>query len=190
MILKKLLLFLLLFGSIEGSVNVAGSDLEKEQCRQVINQAFKEGQTVSRKDKETVSVGEFGLLSGPNKSLLMIKEGSEVAGTALVTFHNERELGFAAYIQYLSVLPKSWNKGYGKKLVEEAESLARKQGCDFVYLCISYHPEVPQEKLQRFYQKLGYQVFRSKNLTLSDKKQFYSRKYWPAVSLYYYAKRL
>ena len=85
---------------------------------------------------------------------IYVAEDSEVRAFLSVEVHHEEE--DYLYLDDFSVTETCRNKGIGTKLMQAAEAYARETGIPAVLL----HVEKTNEAAFRFYERLGYTVFR------------------------------
>lgn len=90
--------------------------------------------------------------------------GELMAGLVAETFGNWLE------IEYLFVKEEFRGQGIGSKLLQQAESEAKKRNCRYVFVN-TYHFQAPA-----FYQKYGYQeVFTMKDYPYTGQRHYYQK---------------
>lgn len=77
--------------------------------------------------------------------------GGEIVATVMVGYEGHR-----GWINYLAVSPDHQRKGFGRRMMEEAERLLRAEGCPKINLQVRGENEV----VIKFYESLGYSVDR------------------------------
>jgi ribosomal protein S18 acetylase RimI-like enzyme len=77
---------------------------------------------------------------------------------------------FCLYIEILWISENRRGLGYGRKLLEAVELMAKNEACVFVYLD-TFNFQAPE-----FYQKNGYEVYGILDLYPGGIKQFYLKK--------------
>lgn len=94
-----------------------------------------------------------GLLKKPGVyPSLYLKNGDIIIGAILCDAFN-----LCLYIDVLWIDESYRGRGYGKALINEAENIARKNGCIFVHTC-TFSYQSP-----KFYKACGYEVFAELN---------------------------
>jgi ribosomal protein S18 acetylase RimI-like enzyme len=89
------------------------------------------------------------LIQKPDTTIMTYKEGDTLLGCVEL-----RKDGAKLYLGMLSVQPDTQGKGIGKKLLAEAETYARAQGCEKIYMTVI---SVRQELID-WYVRHGYQL--------------------------------
>ena len=89
------------------------------------------------------------------KDRIYVAQDSEVVGFLSVEVHHEQN--HYIYLDDFSVTEKYRNMGIGTKLIDAAESYARKNGIPAVLL----HVEKTNESAMGLYEKLGYTIYRN-----------------------------
>lgn len=113
-------------------------------------------QHILRRDRDLVSLKDRDQkLTGPNKELLIIREGGRVVVTALLECAPD-----AAYVSHLAKDPEL-PKGSGKILLKFAEFRARAvYNKQKMRVATVFHPECQQKPLENWYVEQDYQFFR------------------------------
>ena len=76
------------------------------------------------------------------------------------------------YVSRLAVAPESRDEGHGRKLMEEAERVARERGCAGIWLN-TYSFQAPD-----FYRKLGFAEFGALENNPRGGRRYFLRKYF------------
>ena len=84
---------------------------------------------------------------GPNSAILIGRDGGAVAATVLVGHDGHR-----GWVYYVAVDPDCRHRGYGRIMMDAAESWLRERGIEKLQLMV--RPDNSQ--VQAFYQSLGY----------------------------------
>lgn len=129
--------------ALAATVRTAGADDAPELTR-LINTAFAVERFFKRGDRTTV--GEIRDLSGRGEFLLL-----EAHGTALGCVYWTRH-GDDGYFGMLSIDPAQQGRGFGRLLIDAAESRARSAG----FRRMTIHIVNLREELPPFYRRIGY----------------------------------
>ncbi|HKV24612.1 MAG TPA: GNAT family N-acetyltransferase [Candidatus Acidoferrum sp.] len=96
--------------------------------------------------------------AAPANALFVVESGSgDVLGWAHVSVNHLLEVGTRAELNGLVVAEGHRSLGAGAKLLEAAESWARKQGCPVM----SVRSNVLRERAHQFYLRQGYEHYKS-----------------------------
>ena len=87
-------------------------------------------------------------LSTPTSTLLVAKIDGKIIGTAMTGYDGHR-----GWVYYVAVEPEHQKQGYGKKMIEAAESWLKSLGVHKVHLLIRKNNSI----VQSFYHKIGYE---------------------------------
>ena len=120
------------------------TEADAEAISALVNAAFKverffiDGDRISpEKVREMMRRGKF----------MLAEDGGAMIACVYVEIRDQR-----GYFGLLAVDPARQGKGFGRKMVEEAESYARAIGCEFMdLLIVNLRAELPP-----FYRRLGY----------------------------------
>jgi ribosomal protein S18 acetylase RimI-like enzyme len=130
---------------------------------------------VSKDDKKRVCDGLYEYNVAQTESLL---QRPGIAIDLVLKDDNDQVMGgifcdtflYCLYIDVLWVDEKYRNLGYGKKLITEAERIAKESGCKFV------HTTTFSYQSPGFYQSRGYETFAILDEYLDGIKQYFLKK--------------
>lgn len=88
-------------------------------------------------------------LAGPSSTVLGVREGGRLIGTAMVG-----DDGHRGWVYYLAVSPAVQRSGIGRALMAAAETWLRERGC----VKIQFMVRTDNEAVNAFYDHLGYPV--------------------------------
>ena len=124
---------------------------EADKIHEVLKQAFArlEGRGYSTEAIETatVDVEEINKRMRLGGHVLLAELGNEIIGT-ITGFEEHKSMRICS----LAVHPDYQNRGVARQLMEHIETIARKKGCNKLFLCTAWS----MKEAIRLYEKLGY----------------------------------
>lgn len=109
--------------------------------------------TYNTYDRETIQKVYREVLENDDDFMFLIFAGEKSMGFCHGTFFNTFWLsGQTCYVSSIFTVPEARGKGYGRKLMDHAQKLARERGCAAIVL----DSGIPRKEAHRFYELYGF----------------------------------
>lgn len=172
-------------------IRVAANNLERESARQLINEAFKHKQHISRKDRDPITILELDeLVNSPSTDLLLLFLDNVPVGAVFITIQPATGSGLNAVFRFLAIDLKLHGRGYGTTLLLNAEKRAREKNCENSIITIIHHPQYPQSGLVAWYERHGYQYQHKEFISEINKEKWFLSQHRSEITINCYIKKL